>query len=59
MQVGSAVRPVHARVATPQERERLWPMVVATYSGYDGYQERTDREIPLIILEPREPARTT
>jgi deazaflavin-dependent oxidoreductase (nitroreductase family) len=55
VQVGSAHRPVHARVATPQERERLWPMVVATYSGYEGYQKRTNREIPLIILEPREP----
>ena len=58
VQVGSAHRSVHARVATPQERERLWPKVVATYSGYDGYQERTAREIPLIILEPREPAQT-
>jgi hypothetical protein len=29
-------------------------MAVATYSGYRGYQERTDREIPLVVLEPRD-----
>jgi deazaflavin-dependent oxidoreductase (nitroreductase family) len=53
VQIGSEHRPVHARVATPQERERLWPKAVATYSGYDGYQQRTEREIPLVVLEPR------
>ena len=35
------------------ERSRLWPKVVEVYGGYAGYQERTDREIPLVILEPR------
>jgi F420H(2)-dependent quinone reductase len=53
IQVGSKRRPVHARVATPEERTRLWPKVVTTYGGYEGYQERTEREIPLVILEPR------
>jgi deazaflavin-dependent oxidoreductase (nitroreductase family) len=53
VQVGSERREVHARVATPEERKRLWPMAVATYSGYGGYQKRTDREIPLVILEAR------
>jgi deazaflavin-dependent oxidoreductase (nitroreductase family) len=53
IQVGRERRGVHARVATAAERERLWPRAVATYSGYSGYQERTDREIPLVILEPR------
>jgi deazaflavin-dependent oxidoreductase (nitroreductase family) len=53
VQVGSSRRAVRARVANPSERERLWPKAVATYSGYEGYQERTDREIPLVILEPR------
>ncbi len=53
IQIGSDRRAVHARVATPQERERLWPKAVATYAGYQGYQQRTDREIPLVILEPR------
>jgi len=53
VQVGRAHRMVHARVATPEERERLWPRVVDTYGGYADYQERTDRVIPLVILEPR------
>jgi F420H(2)-dependent quinone reductase len=53
IQVGSKRRPVHARVANPEERKRLWPKVVEIYGGYAGYQKRTDREIPLVILEPR------
>ncbi len=53
VQVGRERRPVRARVATPQERRRLWPKAVATYRGYEGYQRRTDREIPLVILGPR------
>lgn len=53
VQIGSERRRVHARVATVQERKHLWPKAVATYSGYRGYQERTARRIPLVILEPR------
>jgi deazaflavin-dependent oxidoreductase (nitroreductase family) len=53
VQVGREHRPVHARVATPEERERLWPRVVENYSGYAEYQERTERQIPLVILERR------
>lgn len=53
VQVGSERREVQARVATPEERRRLWPMAVATYAGYSAYQERADREIPLVVLEPR------
>jgi F420H(2)-dependent quinone reductase len=52
VQIGSKRQAVRARVATPEERARIWPKAVATYSGYRGYQERTDREIPLVILEP-------
>lgn len=53
VQVGSEKRSVHAREATAEERKRLWPMAVKTYSGYTGYQQRTDRDIPLVVLEPR------
>ena len=53
VQVGSERRAVRARVATADERARLWPKAVETYRGYRGYQERTEREIPLVILEPR------
>jgi deazaflavin-dependent oxidoreductase (nitroreductase family) len=44
---------MRARIATPEERARLWPQVTATYKGYGEYQEKTDREIPLIWLEPQ------
>jgi F420H(2)-dependent quinone reductase len=54
VQVGSSRRQVHARVADPAERKRLWPEVVKAYGGYDEYQRRTEREIPLVILEPRQ-----
>ena len=53
IQVGSERRPVHAHTATPEERARLWPKAVEAYRGYGGYQERTDRVIPLVILERR------
>ena len=44
---------IRARIATPEERARLWPQVTETHKGYAGYQEKTDREIPLVLLEPR------
>ena len=49
---GKPKRSMRARIATHQERALLWPQVTATYSGYAGYQEKTDREIPLVLLEP-------
>jgi F420H(2)-dependent quinone reductase len=55
VQVGSERRAVHARVATPEERERLWALAVRAYHGYEDYRARTDREIPLVVLEPRRP----
>jgi F420H(2)-dependent quinone reductase len=54
VQVGAQRIPVTARVATPRERSRLWPRVVALYRGYEQYQRRTSRQIPLVILEPRD-----
>jgi deazaflavin-dependent oxidoreductase (nitroreductase family) len=53
VQIGAEKRPVRARVATDAERERLWPKAVDAYSGYADYQKRTDRKIPIVILEPR------
>ncbi len=44
-------RRVRARVATDEERERLWPKAVATYKPYAEYQTYTERKIPLVILE--------
>jgi F420H(2)-dependent quinone reductase len=53
VQVGARRRDVHARVATKQERKRLWTLMVGVYGGYEDYQRRTDREIPVVVLEPR------
>ncbi len=44
---------LHARVATPEDRAALWPIAVAEWPAYDDYQTKTDREIPLVICEPR------
>ncbi len=41
-----------ARVATADERARLWPLVVADHKNYADYQTKTDREIPLVLLDP-------
>jgi F420H(2)-dependent quinone reductase len=53
IQVGADRRAVRARVATPEERERLWPRAVEVWGPYESYQRRTKRQIPLVILEPR------
>ena len=53
VQIGLRHQSVHARTATAAEREHLWPLMVSVYAGYDDYQKRTDREIPLVVLEPR------
>jgi deazaflavin-dependent oxidoreductase (nitroreductase family) len=45
-------RPMRARIASSQEKVELWPRVVAAYGGYGQYQKRTERDIPLVILEP-------
>jgi F420H(2)-dependent quinone reductase len=43
-----------ARVASGEERKRLWDKAVANYSGYATYQQRAgDREIPVVVLSPR------
>ena len=46
-------RPMRARTATPAETAELWPVVVKVNKGYAGYQRNTDRDIPLVICEPR------
>ena len=41
-----------ARTASGDEKAELWPRIVAEYKGYAGYQERTDRDIPVVICTP-------
>ena len=41
-----------ARTASAEEKAELWPLIVAAYQGYEGYQRSTDRDIPVVIAEP-------
>jgi deazaflavin-dependent oxidoreductase (nitroreductase family) len=41
-----------ASTASAEERARMWPLVTAKYKNYAGYQTKTDREIPLVLLTP-------
>jgi deazaflavin-dependent oxidoreductase (nitroreductase family) len=49
---GEPKRRMVARVANAEERARLWPLVTADHKNYAGYQTKTEREIPLVLLEP-------
>jgi deazaflavin-dependent oxidoreductase (nitroreductase family) len=49
---GGPRQPMLARVATAEERARMWPLIAEKYTNYAGYQKRTEREIPLVLLEP-------
>ncbi|HUG08658.1 MAG TPA: nitroreductase/quinone reductase family protein, partial [Acidimicrobiia bacterium] len=54
VQVRHRRREMTARTARPSERAVWWPRVVAAYENYATYQSRTDREIPVVLLEPVE-----
>ncbi len=42
-----------ARTATAEEKRELWPVAVAQWPAYNDYQRDTDRDIPVVICEPR------
>lgn len=50
---GGPQQSMHAHIANSKERARLWPKVVADHKNYADYQTKTDREIPLVLLEPK------
>lgn len=52
VQVGHRRRPVRARLADDAERARIWERMASIYPEYRAYQERTQRRIPVVILEP-------
>jgi deazaflavin-dependent oxidoreductase (nitroreductase family) len=56
IEVGTERRAIHARRATRAEAGRLYERFVAALPQYEGYRRRTTREIPVVILEPRESA---
>jgi deazaflavin-dependent oxidoreductase (nitroreductase family) len=49
---GAPAAPYVARTATAQERSELWGTVTSKFKNYAGYQDKTDREIPLVLLTP-------
>ena len=53
VQVRSERRRVNGEKAGGEERERLWRLAVEMYSGYEGYQETANREIPVVVLRPQ------
>jgi len=52
VKIGTDKLTAQASTASPEVRERLWPEITATYSGYARYQQKTARQIPVVILTP-------
>jgi proline iminopeptidase len=52
VQVGPAKFRAHARTAGGAERSALWKQLAGIFPPYEGYQRRTAREIPVVVLEP-------
>lgn len=48
-----STRTMIARIASKEERAELWPRITSVFEGYARYQERTERPIPVVILEPK------
>jgi deazaflavin-dependent oxidoreductase (nitroreductase family) len=53
IQVWDKLIPVTTRTASPEEKQRLWPIMTKEWPAYDSYQKKTERDIPLVILRPR------
>lgn len=43
--------PARARIAAPDEKPALWKQMTAVWPAYDDYQAKTEREIPVVVLE--------
>ena len=54
VEVGGRKAHVRATEARGGEKVRLWKELIRMYPSYENYQERTDREIPVVLLEPVE-----
>ena len=53
VQLGSRTHNVNARLTDGEERSQLWGQLVAIYDDFAAYQDVTDREIPVLVLERR------
>ena len=49
--MAGTTRTMIARTANQEERAKLWPQITSAFEGYARYQERTERQIPVVILE--------
>lgn len=54
VEIDGVDRPMTARTASDAERAQIWPGIVATAKNFEGYQARTSRKIPVVLLEARE-----
>lgn len=54
LQDGADRRDYEARVLDGEEREEWWSRAVAVWPDYEGYQQKTDREIPVFLLTPKD-----
>jgi F420H(2)-dependent quinone reductase len=52
IQIGSKRRKMSVKQASPEEKKALWPAIVANFPNYELYQERTERDIPVMICSP-------
>ncbi len=52
-EIGTATRAFLARVASGDERAAIWEEQKAAYPGFAGYEAKTAREIPVVVLDPR------
>lgn len=57
IEIGTEVVPVTARVAAGEERERIWTRQKHLMPGFAAYEQRTRRQIPVVILERRDGGR--
>ncbi len=57
LQDGPRKQEMTAREVSGEEREQWWERAVAAYPSYAGYQRKTDRQIPVFVLEPAESPR--
>ena len=53
VQVGARTFDATARTASPEEKDRLWPLVVAVFPTYEDYRKKTTRDIPVVVLTPK------
>jgi deazaflavin-dependent oxidoreductase (nitroreductase family) len=53
IQVSDQQIPVRAETAQGEERARLWQLMTQVWPAYDDYQQKTDREIPVVVLSRR------